>query len=437
MKKVLIFCFVIYSLITCDSLFAQSPFGDQPVAVSKSSAPENDQQNQASTGFWSRLRTATGKTIRKVVAAGKSIVNKAKTPDFVEIARKIPGHETKHFVCQGICYLPDKIISPVFDQHKTHKSTVTLLSYYPKKEETDMPAQIVAIDTKTGRALRRFPLYEKTDKPYTGHAGGITVAGRYLWVASGFKLYGFPVQAVIDYVNDSKALADNIERKMPPSFRIPEKKLVAETIFNVDAMASYVSFCGKYLWTGDFVKSSNSKYTPVEHHSQNPFGFKSWIAGYEVDKNGRPTASVTYRFSHGGSERTAHKPDRVIYCRESAQGVAFCNDHAALSISYGATNSKLALYRNPKKQTTTEISYKPAGQTRSQTVKAWVLAEKTNWVKTLELPAGSEDLEFDGNNLLVSFEGASENYRHRWSLNPLVKIEEKFYSMPIKKLISH
>ena len=57
-----------------------------------------------------------------------------------------------------------------------------------------------------------------------------------------------------------------------------------------------------------------------------------------------------------------------------------------------------------------------------------MLADGENWLKTLELPAGAEDLEYDGRYLYVTFEGASENYRKKWiAKNPLISIEGRFY----------
>lgn len=432
----LAFIALVFTIFFGNVSFAQSPFADQSVNVTRQVRQTDNDLVSVTRQIWQGLKDGFWQSARQVWGAGKKLANAHKTPEFVTGSHKIPGHETRHFVCQGICYLPEKIINPASQQPQSHNSKVALLSYYPVEKQTDLPAQIVAIDLNTGRPLRRFSLFLSAEKPYTGHAGGITIAGKYLWVASGYKLHGFAVQSIIDFINDESALASTEEQKMPPSFRLPEQKLVARMIFPVDATASFVSFSGQHLWVGDFVKSSNKSYGPVDHHTQNPWQLKTWISGYLVDSNGMPTAKTTYSFTADGKTRNAHKPDIIILCRESVQGMAVCENYIALSISYGARNSKLALYRNPLTKTGNTISYKPAGQKKSFSVPARVLAEKDNWVKTFELPAGSEDLEFNGRHILVSFEGASENYRHRWSLNPLVKIEEKFYLLSLKKLLS-
>lgn len=427
---------LVFIILFVNASFAQSPFADQEVNVTRQIQQGNDNVEFFSQQIWQGIKNGIWQSAQKIWREGKKLVNVHKTPEFVTGSFKIPGHETRHFVCQGICYLPEKVISPASQQPQANNSKVALLSYYPVEKHTDLPAQIVAIDLNTGKPLRRFSLYLSAEKPYTGHAGGITAAGRYLWVASGYNLRGFSLQSILDFINDETALASTKEQKIPPSFRIPEQKLIASLIFPVDSTASFVSFSGQHLWVGDFVKSSNKSYGPVDHHTQNPWQLKTWISGYLVDANGKPTAKTTYSFTADGKTHKAHKPDKIILCRESVQGMAVCDQHIALSISYGAQNSKLALYRNHLAKEGKTISYKPAGQKKSFSVQAFVLAERDNWVKTFELPAGAEDLEFNSNHIFVTFEGGSENYRHRWSLNPLVKIEEKFFVISLKKLLA-
>ncbi|HAE40499.1 MAG TPA: hypothetical protein DCG57_17975, partial [Candidatus Riflebacteria bacterium] len=295
-------------------------------------------------------------------------------------------------------------------------------------DKTSQPAQLILIDSLTGKATRRFALYLADDKPYTGHAGGITAAGNYLWVASGYNLYGFELKQIIAFAADrrAKAPAQNPDG-LPPSFRLPVLDLFVKTIFPVDSTASYASFDGKYLWVGDFVKSSDSKYGPVPHHAENRFNLKTWIAGYRVDQSGMPIASQKYKFSSDGKSREAYKPDRLIFCRESVQGFAISEGFAALSISYGARASKLALYKAPVSNNSFKHSFKPEGQSKTFSAEAWVVDSATH-LTTLELPAGSEDLEYDGHVLYIGFEGASPNYRPKWTkINPLLKIEDRFY----------
>lgn len=409
-------------------LSAQSPFSDQPVTISQSSDVATAAKETEKPSLWDRFV----KTVKKGYNKLTSTINKAATDDkppaFVSSSATIAGHDGYEFVCQGISYLPDQVISPASDQSKYRSYKNVLLSYYPEPDHTDEPSQLVVAEAASGKPLRRFSLFQKNNEPYTGHAGGIAVAGKYVWVASGFKLYGFRLQEILDFLNDKNARTPSNNSGIPASLRIPATDLVAERIFEVDSKASFVSFDGTQLWVGDFVKASNKSFAPVAHHSQNPFKRNTWIAGYKVNADGLPTAAQKYTFKDGDSKRTAFKPDRLIFCRESVQGMAICGKYAALSISYGALNSKLALYSSPLSKPATTIKFKPAGQSKTFTAEAWELADGLNWLKTVELAAGSEDLEFDGRNIYVTFEGASKNYRQKWiSINPLVSISDRFY----------
>ena len=214
--------------------------------------------------------------------------------------------------------------------------------------------------------------YSKKDDKYTGHAGGITVAGEYLWVASGRKLYGYKVQEILDFINDKEAkVSDKNEEYIPNSLKIPDKDLIAVNIFKVDSKASFVSFDGKYLWTGDFVMTVSS-YKPVEHHTTNKYGRKTWIAGYKTDSTGMPTSSETYSYKDGEDDYSdVHKPDYIICCRESVQGMTMCDDYVVLSLSFGPTTSKLAFYKTPLNEEPDTITYKTTSGTYNFKIGSW------------------------------------------------------------------
>ena len=428
----------------CGTCYAASPFEEESTTVSLTKKTEDttvskssDDSKEEKSGFWSSLGKLAKKGVsvvkggakkakdavvggyEKVSGAIKSVASKKKDSYIVE-SIFLPGHESKEMVCQGIAYLPEKVMDA--DQQGDGVNTkYVLLSYYPKN--SDQPSQILVVDRSTQKAVKRFALYKSNGKAYTGHAGGIAVAGQYLWVASGGTIYGFEVQEILDFIKDSKTKASAVSGLPDSMDKLPAKDLTAVKTYSVDSKASFVSFDGKYIWVGDFTKGSN--YKPVAHHKI--MGRKNWIAGYLVDSDGYPTSTVEYTYKDGDDSETVHKPDAVIAMRESVQGMAICGDYAALTISYGAVNSKLAIYSNPLKKDSEKVSYKPAGQSKTYTVDAWELKDGKNWIETVKLAAGAEDLEYDGENLYVTFECSSKNYRTKWSLNPLVKITDDFY----------
>jgi hypothetical protein len=361
----------------------------------------------------------------KATSKINTLFNKGKLPSYVKEAIFIPGHETKEMICQGIAYLPDKVMEPSEQPDGSYYRYV-LLSYYPK--ESDQPSQLIVIDRQTGEPVKRFPLYKKSGKPYTGHAGGVAVVGRYVWVVSGRCLYGFSTQEIINFISDKNTKA-KAEDGLPDSFdKLPAYHLTAMADYDVDSKASFISFDGKYIWVGDFAKGIGKEYSPIKHHKI--LGKNAWVAGYLVDAEGYPTSTEEYSYKDGDDTEYAHKPDVVVAIRDFVQGLAFCDKYVALSISMGPINSRLAMYKNPLDTKSKKITYSPEGCDKSFTVDAWGLGSgllKTS-VKTVKYSCGSEDMEYDGKYLYVAFECSSKNYCQSWkNINPTVKMTEDFY----------
>ena len=244
-------------------------------------------------------------------------------------------------------------------------------------------------------------------RPYRGHAGGIAIAGKYLWVASGFTIRGYDLEDITDFIKDTDINTVS-EKGLPKSLKaLPAKKLFLSQSFKVDARSSYLSFDGKTLWVGDYVrntKDSDSK--PVKHHAL--FKHIAWVAGYDVDENGCPTAKTKYTFTYRDKERKdILKPDKVISVRQHAQGVVIADNMIAVSVSCGVKNSKLAFYlmRKPKTK-----KFKVGGQT--YTVEAYNTS-KSNRVKTIKkkIPSQIQDLEYDGKYIYAPFLCNSGKYR--------------------------
>jgi hypothetical protein len=455
-----IFLMVLFCMFICSfaqgSLFNVSTETTEgaKASISKAVASEaSEAKGSSGSGPTKKsVFTKMAETIKKTIASAKNAIKDGtstvkgkaeakidnifdKKPKFVAKSYKIPGHDDKKFVCQGITYLGDGVVSSASAQKNQASYPYTVLSFYPTKNTTK-PSQLVVLNATTGKPLCRFDLYQSESKAYRGHAGGITLAGEFIWVASGNKIYGFDTKTIIDFIKEDTAKKPaTTPTGIPKSLNLPHKKLVAKVIYETDSKASFVSFDGKYLWVGDFVKSSNKSYAPIAHHKSKLFNRSTWISGYLTDSKGMPTSKTLYEYKVGDSMKKGYKPDAVICCRESVQGMSVCDDYIALSISYGAANSKLAFYKNPLNEKGTTISYRPEGQSKTYKTIGYELSDAKNWAETVALAAGSEDIDYDGKYLYVSFEGASPNYKPRWSLNPAVNIEEDYYLIDIDKIL--
>lgn len=441
--------FALMSFLVFNSIsYAVSPFDVDTISVVKEAA--KDTATNISTKAESVKNTAgervkdvasvldnVGGAIYNAIAGADKAYDKyyKKVSKYIAKSFKIPGHDDKNFVCQGITYLNDTVTNTT--KQKSRSSKYALLSYYPKDTKNNKnSSQLVVVDLNNGKAIRRFDLYSSEGKIYNGHAGGITLAGNYVWVASGHKLYGFKTQEILDFINSSFiAVVQDPKNKpanIPDSLYIHSTKLVADKVVTVDSKASFVSFDGTYLWVGNFVKSSSSNYSPIKHHATNSYGRKTWISGYKTNKKGVPTSKTKYTYNDGDSTvKNALKPDVIICCRESVQGMSVFGKYIALSISYGSTDSKLAIYKSPLSEKADTTKYTVSD--KSYSVNSYELADKKNYVKTITLAAGSEDLDYDGKYLYVTFEGGSPNYKSKWQKQGGV-IEEKFYMLNCKKL---
>jgi hypothetical protein len=97
----------------------------------------------------------------------------------------------------------------------------------------------------------------------------------------------------------------------------------------------------------------------------------------------------------------------VIFTGEKVQGFAVCGDTLAVSTSYGPHPSRLAFYAWPPAAAPMGVALPHGSATGLDLHDAVPLA-------TLALPAGAQDLDWNGKYLLVNFEGGACRYRERW-----------------------
>ena len=287
-------------------------------------------------------------------------------------------------------------------------------------------------DVAKGKAL--------VNLPYRGHAGGVAVAGKYVWVASGFTLRGYDLDEIKAFIKDTNTQA-NAVKGLPKSMdQLPAKDIYMVKSYPVDSRASFVSFDGKYLWVGDYTrKNCKNSGVPVNHHKQ--FKHLGWVAGYLVDKDGCPTSNTSYSFTYKEKQRTVNKPDVVLAIRRRAQGIAICGDYIALSVSCGTKKSKLEIYKNPlvkdknkKDDKKGSVTYKVGGT--KYTVEGYNLSKKKRVnVISKPLPAQIQDLEFDGKKLYATFLCNAGKYKERHQ-NEKIVTSKNFYIIDFEQLVA-
>jgi hypothetical protein len=240
------------------------------------------------------------------------------------------------------------------------------------------------------------------DKPLTGHVGGIAVHRGFLWTCCDGIVFRF-----------SQPQADNLGRTS--ELRVDRK-------YEVDSRASFVCASADTLWVGEF--ATNYLFRTARHHRQ--AGRSAWVAAYDTDENGQLRATVQYDVEG----RAVLRPDRVVFLPQKSQGFALLADMVAVSTSYSADDSRLLLFASPLAQSGESVAL-PEGHTTP----GFVLAEADR-VRTIRLPAGAEDLEWNGTQLLLPFEAGAPLYREQWrQLGAL--IEDRYYGLAAECTFSH
>lgn len=318
-------------------------------------------------------------------------------PEYRKLAARrpiLPGLDSG-YVPQGVAFVPGRnlaIVTHYFKEEAGLHAAVSwlnpLAALAARREEK--PGSLLSVlSLETGRVTRVVRLFEESAggkrTAYDGHAGGAAVLNGRVWVSSSGKLLGFPLKEVLGDGRQGSAVADRV---------IP-----------VDANGSYVSATPAHstLWVGDYRRPGDARFSTPAHHRHGKLF--AWIAAYRMDpRTGRPEASVRYE----AQGRRVPRPDRVLFVRDGVQGMAFCGDRIVLSVSGGAADGKLEIHASPTggKPLTVRL---PGGAT---TV-GYELNDST-LEKTLPCPSGCEDLEWTGDRVLLTFEGAAKAYRDRW-----------------------
>ena len=211
----------------------------------------------------------------------------------------------------------------------------------------------------------RVDLFSEDGTPYTGHAGGITAAGEYVYISNAHKLF---VLRLADLLGaDDKA------------------KLSFIGHIEVPVNASYCSSDGKMIYVGEFHAEGYD--TDESHRTVTADGtYQAWTVGYRLDPEAPLGVAESYR------------PAVTYAMRDDVQGFAVLPDgRVALSCSHGYSSSHLFLY-------------KPEAVKKKSAKSRIVILDSTCLESEMKMPRMSEDLEYRENRLLMSFESGAMKF---------------------------
>lgn len=270
---------------------------------------------------------------------------------------QLPGLD-EGFVPQGITYIADE--------------DVYILCGY--MDEDGAASRLYALHDGVFTGLT---LLKKDGSVYTGHAGGVTAAGEFIYISNANRLYVLEKRAVLSAKDgDAVAFAGSIE---------------------VPCRASFCSSDGERVYVGEFHKDPDYETDP-SHKLTSPDGrvFKALVFAYELSPDARFGV-------------VSDIPAAAYSTCDSVQGFALLpGDIAALSCSYGAFDSKLLCY---------DCSGGPEGYfpLDGANVPLYYLTPGKQTAR-VRLPARSEDIECRGGDLLIVFESGARPYYSRSAL---------------------
>ena len=263
---------------------------------------------------------------------------------------------------------------------------------YAGYSSDDRNSALLAVDMETGELVKEVILQYQDGSDYRGHAGGVCVTERDIYISNAHKLYRISLDTF-------RALSPSGVCRFEEEIPVPVN-------------SSYCCYADGVLWVGEFQYGNDYK-TDKSHKVKTADGRQqAWTCGYvlsaENDGRIRPDA----RPAEGDAT-----PDYILSMTERIQGITVKDGMIYLSQSYGRKNSSLLFrYQNV-------LAGEPALQTELNgvSVPVWIL-DSTVLDTALIAPPMSECLCTIGGDVYVLFESAASVYMAGGSLNPMDRV---------------
>lgn len=275
---------------------------------------------------------------------------------------RIPGL-ISGFVPQGVTYLD--------------RDSCTLICGYMPGES---PSRIYKVYSD-GRTVA-IELQREDGSAYTGHAGGITASGDYVYVSNQSKLF------VLD--------AEKLKNAQGGS-------IAFEGYIPVPCNASFCSSDGNHVYVGEYhAKGYNTDDSHV----------------FDVSGGKQSALLFSYRLEEGGTFGLADTsvPEAAYSICDNVQGFAMLSEEkGVVSCSSGFTDSRLSFYNLPGDAasyltlTGEGKQVKAAGSVDAGAFPLYYL-DADSLDHTVKAPHMSEDLEYRDGSLLINFEAGARKF---------------------------
>lgn len=249
-----------------------------------------------------------------------------------------------------------------------------------------LPSSLMAVDRSTNQLVKQIFLALPNGEEYTGHAGGVCVTGKNIYVSDDDRLYRM---SLATFLGADNACLYNFEE-----------------VISVPCTASFCQYNNGILWVGEFERTtSNAKEkqyrTDASHHIQTVGGENTgWILGYQL------TGATENEFAPGSITKNGAIPNYILSTTDRIQGFTISNGMIYLSQSYGRKNDS-TIYRH--RNVLNEKAHVTANVYGAK-VPVWILNKGTE-TASLTCPPMTEGLCTINDKVYISFESAAPKYR--------------------------
>ncbi|MFE5324546.1 fibronectin type III domain-containing protein [Paenibacillus sp. NPDC056579] len=240
---------------------------------------------------------------------------------------------------------------------------------------------LTIVDLQSGAHVKTIHLY-KNGQPFTGHAGGVAVSKKSVWIAYGKEMLRLNLDDVIQ-------CPDNANLSIVDSFK-------------TNTRASFASYSNGTLWVGDYYSSPNYLTTPIQKMTaRDNKVYNAWIVGYKLDE-ATDLLPADSKYTSDGMVI----PNTIFSVTDRIQGVSVTDDEVMLSQTNGNPKSNILKYKVSVQETPHS-----SVMIENTSVPVWFL-DGLNMVDSLDMPPSAEgNFVTDDGKLYIMYESGANIYQ--------------------------